>query len=63
MMTTNSRKSGANGPRGYTVRNIYRNYVSDEEKALNLARLKNGVIRIVSVKQQGETINPIGKFK
>ena len=62
-MTTNARKPKANAPRVYTVRNIYRNYSSDEEKTSNQTKLANGIARIIMAKQQIKTFSPTGKFE
>ena len=62
-MTTNTRKPKSNTPRAYTVKNIYRNYTSDEEKKSNQAILANGIAQIITAKQQKKSFNAIGKFK
>jgi len=62
-MTTNTRKARANVPRTYTVRNIYRNYSSDEEKTSNLTKLANGIAQIIMDKQQKKTFSQMSKFK
>ena len=63
IMTTNLRKPKASASRAYTVRNIYRSYSSDEEKTANLAKLANGIVQIITAKQQKRTVSPMGKFK
>ena len=63
IMTTNSRKPKAYMPRAYAVRNVYRNYSSDEEKTTNLTKIANGIAQIITAKQQKKAANPMGKIK